>query len=802
MKRSAVAAIISAVFLVACSKDGSDSEAQVRPSGKIEGVAFDGLIIDGTVVVSALNGEEVARGTTDDKGKYSISLDSVKSQPLSIAISDGSYKEEFSGNAVDLKDGQRLSALINYEQGEDITTSLTYFTSIAAGLAEFRIRSGADPQEAIAMANSSISEMLDIDIAGTLPVDITDPLNASPSLQKDQIYGYFTAAISAYTAWVSTINGSNVHETYNSINFARLAFDDISNDGKLDGVGKDGVIAMGKVQFYPSTYRNSLALYLLVMANHENNRLDYTPADLIGEAKRLNDSAHPMFGDAEIIPLNNEGTIISNPSWQDGDVFYGTASLSVSALDVVGIKKAVLKIGNREFTTDNLDTPTFLIDTSLFDDGEFTASIEITNQVDKVTVFNQKIHFANRATVISATNPAEGQAIRGNHVFSANVADPFGISEVRFVLNESITLTPLDPAKPEIEVNTTNTLATEGSHRLTVFATGLSGYETETHVNFVVDNTAPTLSTSLPDNSYMKGIYTLSIAIDDNLGIDRIAVLLDGVEIATRNAVGTLNVKIDTNTYNEGAHTIAVDAFDRAGNRTTLTRRVNIDRQPPIVNITTASGSIATNELTVDFEASDSLGFGGNAFKVFINDYEVESFVNNRRSVVLRPRTLFLGEGNAPVKITVMDGSGKAATDTIMVNFQHIPTSLTPTSSSTDSLGFYTQRFAIGFPSGRQTLSSVRFNGVEIASSSVNDPSITWTPGAILAEGSTTLSLIHWGIGGYRNSPKCGAVVGTLAYSIIDAYGVTGEGSIPNFTWCPVSETHTDLMWFVSHFDW
>lgn len=793
MKGLLISILSVSLALVGCGKDsGSSSGPQERPSGLMKGVAFDGLITGGKISILDMSGNEIAAGTTDESGSYSISLDSIASQPLKITVTDGQYKEEYSGKSVQLQDKDALTALVNYRQGEDIDVSLTYYTTISAGLAEYRIKSGADTAEAINVANTAISEVIGIDIVDTIPKDITDSLNVSPSLEEDQVYGYLTASISAYTAWISETNGAKQHDPYNSISFAQKAYNDISNDGKLDGIGADGNIAMGKVLFSPDTYRNTLAINMLVMANSENNRLGYSAADLVSYAKKLNDSASSIFADAPLIALNADGTIFGNLSWTEGEAFYGVVTLTVSAFDVVGIKSAKLTINGVDFAADNLEPLTFTFDSAQFADGAYETDIAVTNNVDIVTHHTQKITFANRATAIVSTNPVEGQAIGGEYEFSAVIADPFGIDSVKFVLDDSIEISPTDPSTPTARVNTKTTIATEGQHTFEVMAVGLSGFEVSKKIDFVVDNTAPSVTLNLGEGAYVSSTYTLSGNINDNLDIKSAAVLIDGTELGSVTQKGSYSVSFDPQNYAEGQHTVVIDAFDKAGNRTTVNRTFFVDRNPPTINITTPSSVVVTGNTEIYFEAADTLGFGSNNFVARLKGYpiDLEVISNSKRSFTLKPGTLFWGEGNATVEITVTDGSGKTATDSIIVNFQHIPTWLVLGASSTDSDTFRTQVFTFAGASGRQTINSIKFNGVEVTQNSINDPLVPWTPNKPL-DPTHQFSLITW----LMTKPHSCETVGTLTYTITDEYGVQSNGTVNNFAWCNNTEYTTATAW-------
>ena len=807
MKTRWIYPVIAATALAACAKDGggSSSESEQRPSAEISGTAFDGLIANGDVVVSTLDGAVVGRSTTDDDGNYSISLNQIASQPLRVEISSGSYKEEFSAETIVLENGNKISALINYVQGEDIHTSVTYFTTISAGYAEYNISNGMAPDVSIYEANNAVSSSIGLNIVSVTPVDITDAENVTPHITDGQIYGYFTSAISAYTGWVSEIHEKRPHELYNSIAFAQLAYDDIKYDGKLDGVGSDGAIAMGKIQFSTDTYRYDLALNMLVMANHENNKLGYAPSELSRYAKTLAESANPIFAGAEIKLLNVDGTLISNPSWTNQDAFYGDVALTVDVFDLVGVTGVTMTINGVTFTTDNLEKPAFTFDSVQFADGTYDVVVEATNATNVKTHEDYKITFANRGTTIVSTTPVDGQAVGGEFKFGATVVDPFGVDSVVFVFDDTITMEAQDLGAPSVVVDTKNTLGSEGQHEMEVHAVGLSGYEVTKNISFIVDNTAPTVTTNLTEGSYISSTFALRNEVNDNIGIRSASVMIDGREIQAISAKGAYPVDLNPQGYSEGSHTLVIEAFDQANNKTTLSRSFYIDRNPPIVNITTASGAVITGKTTIRFEASDSLGFGSKNFIARIVGYPVDIAVvgNASRSFELDPFILWMAEGNQTLEVTVSDGSGKTATDSIMVNFQHWATSLriassgsiqvpyettcTPQNSDTDDYpctkyhSYTAQTFAFDWASGSQTINSFKFNGSEIKRAYYNSTSNPWVPGQVVSDPAAGFTLY----GRLTSiSVPCAATTGTLEWTVTDAYGVRNTGAIGNFRWC------------------
>ena len=120
------------------------------PKVSISGTAFDGLILEGYVTVYAwdggVRGEVLGTGSTDQEGEYNVEIQS-SNRPILICVNGsegltgGRYVEEASGNNVYLLPEDSLCAVQNYS-GSTLKTSLTYFTNIAFGLAEYMVSTG------------------------------------------------------------------------------------------------------------------------------------------------------------------------------------------------------------------------------------------------------------------------------------------------------------------------------------------------------------------------------------------------------------------------------------------------------------------------------------------------------------------------------------------------------------------------------------------------------------------------------------------------------------------------------------
>lgn len=112
-----------------------------------------------------------------------------------------------------------------------------------------------------------------------------------------------------------------------------------------------------------------------------------------------------------------------------------------------------------------------------------------------------------------------------------------------------------------VQIDTTT--LSEGNHTLKV----TSGDST-TEVNFVVDNTAPTVALGVADDDVLTGAITLAPQVED--GLENVICVLDGEEI---------EIPYETTAYvlGEGEHVLTIYAEDAAGNYTTSTATFTVD---------------------------------------------------------------------------------------------------------------------------------------------------------------------------------------------------------------------------------
>jgi hypothetical protein len=238
-----IVSIVSVLgFLTACGGGGSGVPNEA-PSALLDGTVTDAVITNGTIRVfnfdNGKQGDLIAETVTDGQGDFEIADFTSQDRPVVIEVSGGRYTEEASGVSVDLLGGQVLRAYLFYEQGSAITLQFTPFTHMASCLADYKISTGVNVNNAIIESTSVFSGLAGVDILGTKPLDITDPNNANFEVTDKLRYGAVLAAISSYTAEVSETNGVTPHRfnQNSSIYATQVLCQDIAADGVFNGLG-------------------------------------------------------------------------------------------------------------------------------------------------------------------------------------------------------------------------------------------------------------------------------------------------------------------------------------------------------------------------------------------------------------------------------------------------------------------------------------------------------------------------------------------------------------------------------------
>lgn len=604
--------IFFVALLASCGGGGGGDLPPERTDRVISGVGFDGPIISGTVKIydfsSGVKDEKelIGQGTTDERGRYRVTL-RVGSRPILVEITGGRYIEEATGEVVNFGDSDVLRAVYNYEYEENTErqVAVTFYTHVAAGLADYLIRKGGlEVPKAIDQANEDFSKILGVDITQVLPLDVTDSANQpkddpntadmdeSTVMPPGVRYGFMTAAISQWTEWASRQNGAEQpHGLFTSLFFAQRAYEDIQWDGELNGQKEGGPIAFLNVAVDGGVYRNSIALNMVAMASSPRNATGFSAADVKGLAEAYNGSAvgDGLFGNAPEAPFPDIVPTITIIAPEDGKVLAGTFTAAASVVDQAGVESVSFSVdGQPVGVADDPSQPSVIISSVPLTDGEHTLSVEAANGLGNTSTVTSTFIVANKGTVIGNVKPADGAFVRGTFTMSVDVVDPVGVRSVVFTDDAGNSVEASDPQNPSAEMNTqvSGNALSDGRHVFTATATNNVGSELAKTVNYTVDNTAPQVTLNgVAAGTFLKGtVRVTGSAADANL--DRAQLLIDGsIRTEFTSGFNSLAAQVDTTSLQDGQRPFVLRANDKAGNVTEQSLVATVDNTAPSIRI-------------------------------------------------------------------------------------------------------------------------------------------------------------------------------------------------------------------------
>ncbi|NOY71367.1 MAG: hypothetical protein GXP14_03175 [Gammaproteobacteria bacterium] len=560
-------AILILILITSCGGGGSLPES--RPATSVEGVAFDAAIVNGLVTVydysTGNKGTKFNSGSTDEFGNFSVDL-AIANQPLLLEIKGGQYEEEASGTLVALNSEQKLSTVINYNANASKQVTISYYTHLATGLAEFLINTGVEVTTAIEQANRSVSRMTGVSITDTIPQNITLGTASDTELTNSYRYGFLTAAISEWTKWVSEQNAEDVvHTLYNSIQFAQLTYEDIRIDGRLDGLGADGALLMGVVPVRAEHYTNEIPQRLLRLANSDLNKSALTAEDLLVVASNYNSALLDLnlFANAPEIPRLNLSPVIGTLSLADVETVSGIIEqFGATVTDQAGIAKIDITVDDAVHTSiSDFSNPFVNIDSTTLEDGLHEFGLIATNVIGLTSSISKKIIIDNTPPVVSDIWPLSGQAFNSDFEVTAKISDAQGIAKIEINFSEKYIKNPTLQETGRITQPFVVSAMEDGAYTLNVLATDFAGnLGSANEATVYIDQTRPELIIADTYEAYSEGcIATINSATD--------ATSEFSVKVEIETQIKEVNWEAPVNmVMGSGDSNVSFIARDRAGN--------------------------------------------------------------------------------------------------------------------------------------------------------------------------------------------------------------------------------------------
>ena len=302
-------------------------------------------------------------------------------------------------------------------------------------------------------------------------------------------------------------------------------------------------------------------------------------------------------------------------------ILSGTATLSATATDNVGVTKVEFYNGASLITTDTTSPYSATLDTTALTNGTYTLSAKAYDAAGNI---------GTATVVVTVTNATTTGGI-------------FAVSDRIQVYGGSVRVrsTP-STSGTSLGTQTSGKLGTVVGGPVTAngyiwwnvnYDTGADGWSIQNRLRLYVttttDTTLPTVAFTAPAASaILSGTATLSATATDNVGVTKVE-FYNGASLITTDTTSPYSATLDTTALTNGTYTLSAKAYDAAGNIGTATVVVTVtnattttDTTPPTVPTNlSASGTTQTQTTLSWTAATDAVGVTG--YKVYRNGTQV-----------------------------------------------------------------------------------------------------------------------------------------------------------------------------------
>jgi hypothetical protein len=259
--------------------------------------------------------------------------------------------------------------------------------------------------------------------------------------------------------------------------------------------------------------------------------------------------------------------------------------------------------------------------------GLNTLVLKATDKAGNTTRVTRSVILDVDFPAVNITSPESGVIVSGTINITVETNDTTsGISNVTLFVDGQSETTLNE--RPFYFIFDTSTLFITGSHTLTVRASDKAGNQSESSITVLVDRDIPIVTIKAPlSGAIVSGTITIAVeAINVMSGIASVTLSVDTQPLGILSQP-PFDFSINTSLLASGPHTLIARAIDKSGNQADSTITVFVDRESPIVSITSPlSGARVSGTITVTAEASDTIS--GIASVTVLVDWQPLSTLN------------------------------------------------------------------------------------------------------------------------------------------------------------------------------
>ena len=283
----------------------------------------------------------------DEDGNFNLSLD-VNSGFILYKLEGGTYIEDASQQAISMTEDQSLFAVSFYDSTAPQLVTISPWSHLQTGLFCWMLETEDSHQAEIEAREFLISMFGFNPLYSNIRVPtLTTNNRVDVPFDNAMKLGFMNAALSQLSLKLSRRLETIDHLTINSIYMAQLLYEDIYNDGTLDGQGGYGPLYIVGAT---NTHLLSAASYRVELPRQLLEFYDSNPYNKVANKGR----GH-LYSLASTINSNNHPTVFNNqppnaplddapPSviWLSENVLTGIVNISFKIEDLTGVDRAAL----------------------------------------------------------------------------------------------------------------------------------------------------------------------------------------------------------------------------------------------------------------------------------------------------------------------------------------------------------------------------------------------------------------------------------------------------------------------------
>lgn len=671
-----VCGLLLSVILVGCGFE------QPNKTGTVSGFARPLAAVE----ARDLHGQSLGSAVARADGYFQVALDGPKPQVLKLTASGGEYYAPGSEFPTRIADTFKTHSVVNYVNGRDNKTRIDFWTTLSAGLAEYQIKTGKAADEAVVSAEDVLeawTSVTDGFSVRSLPIDagssvrkFTDEdasqIAAMNELTPDSKLVFLNASLFALVGGINKhakLEGDarvTVHQ------FAIDAYEDIKNDGVLNGILPGRTLTYGGVIVDVDRYRHELAIALVETLQSELNRTKVTSSQAAQWIISINEYTGTIFGNNQPKQIPEDRPYLEFGGLEEGKEQSGLKVVGYRAVDFAGMESIRLEIDSERIPLIK-DGSSFTLDTSNYKNEVYEVRLVALNKLGAETAIVKEILFRNQIDNNFTLSP-DGALVSKEVELAVTLGDQFGIEKVEFFVDGNKVYETTDiKASISHKIDTATLPAGDGEHTFRANIISNSGNISFKTSKFNTDNTPPGITWELAEGKLLDRIERFQASVVEDQALKSVEMLYDGNVLRNfANVEGKKNYEIDlsldTRTIREGQHTMAIRAESLAGVSSLETKGVYVDWNNPVVNIVTPSGSRILKGQTVqaEFQVLDTNGV--KKVEYFIDDQlQGDVPVGTNRISISNSTGLVK---NSVLKVVATDLAGRTASDSILIRYQ------------------------------------------------------------------------------------------------------------------------------------